>query len=167
MAASTWREFANISLSGKVYLEQVAKIFRKDQVIEITSETATLRSEDHGNGRIIVLNKADGIDLTLPQASGSGDRFDLFMAVTATSNHTIVTYGSDDMTGVSVTGQGGTANVWPTGDNAEKFTMNGSTKGGFEGDRIILIDVAAGLWQINHFGEATGTEETPFGLKIA
>lgn len=162
MATNVWRKFANVYLSGKLQLKQKAKIYREDQVVEITEATATLDSEIHGNGRTIALNRAGGIALTLPGATGSGDVFNLIVTTTFTSDATIETSGTDDLTGLSVTGQAGTANAWPSGATADTFTLDGSTTGGLEGDRIVLTDFAVGLWSINHFGSATGVEATPF-----
>jgi hypothetical protein len=44
--------------------------------------------------------------------------------------------------------------------------MDGSTKGGIKGDRVILKDVAAGLWSVTVIGSATGTEATPFSSAV-
>lgn len=164
MATSIWRKFQNIYLGGTLKLKKGAKIERDDQVVTVTASAVTLNPQIHGNGRTVALNRAAGIAVTLPGATGSGDKYRLVLVTAVTSNTTVVdsAVAADDLTGLSVTGQAGTANAWPSGATADTFTLNGSTQGGLEGDVIEIEDVAANLYSLNHTGSATGTEATPW-----
>ena len=51
---------------------------------------------------------------------------------------------------------------WATSATSDKISLNGTTKGGLVGDKVVMIDMASGVWQIAHTGAATGTEATPF-----
>ena len=56
--------------------------------------------------------------------------------------------------------------AFETGATDDTITMNGTTKGGIKGDRVILKDVAANIWSVNIFGSGTGTEVTPFSSAV-
>jgi co-chaperonin GroES (HSP10) len=139
------------------------------QPINVTSATLTLTKEAH-SGTVITVNRAAGSTLTLPASSGDGSIFEIFVGTTITSNSLIVQVAnsSDIMSGVAwqAADGGSTSNAWETGASDDTITMDGSTKGGIKGDRIVLKDVSANLWTVSIFGAATGTEATPFSAAV-
>jgi len=48
----------------------------------------------------------------------------------------------------------------------DTISLNGTTKGGVVGDRIILRDVKSGFWSVNGFTAPTGTTATPFSATV-
>jgi hypothetical protein len=119
---------------------------------------------------LVVLNAAAGLTVTLPAASGSGDKYELMVGTTVTSNSDVikVANSTDIMAGVcwQAADSGSSVNGWETGATDDTITMNGTTTGGVKGDLIRLIDAASGVWQVQMYGSATGTEATPFSSTV-
>lgn len=138
--------------------------------ISITASTLTLSAANHG-GAILVANRAAGITMTLPAASGCGVKFEVLVGTTITSNNLViqVASASDVMTGLCVMAQDSADTVvaFETASDSDTITMNGSTKGGIKGDRISLEDVGTGLWSVRIVGSGTGTEATPFSAAVS
>jgi hypothetical protein len=140
------------------------------QPINITTTPLTLTAEAH-SGTVITANRAAGITFTLPAALGYGSIFEFVVGTTITSNNLViqVANSTDIMQGVAVVATDNASDVvvaFEAGAADDTITMNGSTKGGLKGDRIILKDVAAGLWSVNIFAAGTGTEVTPFSSAV-
>lgn len=138
------------------------------QPINVTASARTLTKNDSGG--IITVNRAAGSTLTLPASSGSGMRFEIFVGTTITSNSLIVQVANstDIMSGVcwQAADSGSSVNGWETGATDDTITMNGTTTGGVKGDMIRLIDVSSGIWSVQIYGSATGTEATPFSSAV-
>lgn len=136
--------------------------------IDVTASTATV-GRTH-NGRITTLNRAAGIAVTLPAATGSGDTYRFVLGTTVTSNSTTikVANATDVMTGTCTTLQDGgdTSVSFETASTSDTITWNGSTTGGIKGDYVELIDVASGLWFVRVVQSGTGTEATPFSATV-
>lgn len=136
--------------------------------INLTAST-TLTSSYAGT--VITINAAAGLTVTLPAASGTGRRYEFVIGTTVTSNNVViqVANATDVMTGTAIMGQDSadTAVLFETASTSDTITMNGSTKGGIKGDRIVLIDIASGLWSVSIVGSATGTEATMFSAAVS
>lgn len=130
--------------------------------------SATLTRSDAGT--VCTVNAAAGLTLTLPAAAGLGDTYDIVVGTTITSNNLIVQVAnaSDVMAGLCSMAQDAadTVVVFETASTSDTITMNGSTKGGIKGDRIILKDVSANLWYVTIACSGTGTEVTPFSAAV-
>ncbi len=139
------------------------------QPISLTAATYTLTAEAH-SGTTLVATRAAGITCTLPAALGHGTEFNVFVSTTITSNSLIVKVANstDVMQGVAYVAQdaGDTVNSFETASTSDTITMNGTTTGGLRGDRIRLKDVAAGVWEVQVYSAATGTEVTPFSATV-
>jgi hypothetical protein len=119
--------------------------------------------------RFIVLNRAAGITVTLPAATGSGTQFDIVIGTAITSNTTIirVANASDIMGGVAAMGSsGGTSLSTGTTTTSDTITFNGTTSGGLVGSRVTLVDVATNIWQVEVHGVASGIAVTPFSATV-
>jgi hypothetical protein len=134
------------------------------------SLTASATLTPYHAGTVVTLNAAAGLTVTLPAAAGSGRRYELVVGTTVTSNNYVVQVASasDVMSGVCINAAdaGDTAVVYETAADSDTITMNGTTKGGYKGDRIILTDVASNLWHVSIIGAATGTEASPFSAAV-
>ncbi|QIG72927.1 hypothetical protein EVB98_005 [Rhizobium phage RHph_N3_2] len=139
------------------------------QPINLTASSYTLTKEAH-SGTTLTVNRAAGSTLTLPASAGDGSIFEIVVGTTITSNSLIVQVAnsSDIMSGVAwqAADGGSTSNAWETGASDDTITMDGSTKGGIKGDRIVLKDVSANVWAVSIFGSATGTEASPFSAAV-
>jgi hypothetical protein len=131
-------------------------------VVNASAATLTVTAAAHA-GKVVTLNRAAGIAVTLPAATGTGARYDFVIGTTVTSNTTTITRaGSDTMAGnARQTGAAGAATAFNTASGTV-VTLNGSTLGGFVGDRVVLTDIAAAVWQVEVSSKITGTAATPF-----
>ena len=136
--------------------------------IPLTASQTLTRSHA---GTELVINAAAGLTITLPAATGTGDEYTFIVGTTVTSNSAIirVANATDVMTGVAVQAAdgGSTSNAWETATDSDTITLNGSTTGGIRGDKIVLRDYAAGFWQVELTGAATGTESSPFSATVS
>lgn len=138
--------------------------------ISVTAATLTLNKTTH-EGCVVVANRAAGITLTLPASTGGGGKYVVVVGTAITSNNLIVQVANstDIMQGVAVMATDNASDVvvaFETAVDSDTITMNGSTKGGLKGDRIVLEDVASGLWQVHIVAAGTGTEVTPFSAAV-
>lgn len=130
----------------------------------ITAATATLT--DFEAGGLVVVNRAAGCTITLPDATGSGYRYLITTIADQTGDLVIqAPDASNVMQGVAMTDMTGV--VWPTADATDTITLNGTTSGGLKGARVELIDVAADTWHVFVVSEASGTEVTPFSAAVS
>lgn len=128
-------------------------------------------TEDSHAGRIVNLDAAAGMAVTLPAATATGNTYRFFVLTTVTSNTTTikVANATDVMAGTSIVANDAadTASVWETTSTTDTITLDGSTQGGIRGQMITLTDVASGLWHVAAVGAATGTEATPFSATVS
>jgi len=134
-------------------------------IVTITAASDAITKTEHG-GKTIVLSRSGGIDLTLPEATGSGDKYEFVFGVATADAYTIA--GDDanaDFAGtiVGFDGDGEPANGWTDAD-ATSLSFGGTSqaRGGSIGDRVIVTDIAADLWAVSGIIAQGGTEATPF-----
>ena len=144
--------------------------------ISITGATATLGATHVG--RPILLDRAAGIAVTLPAATGSGDTYELFVKTTFTGAASIaVPANTDYMIGVAQMGiDGGTSvpHQYPTANtgtvSTETDTINlfgtANSQGGIKGATVLLTDLATAVWSVLYISDAAGTEASPFSAAV-
>lgn len=138
--------------------------------ISATAATLALTLATHAS-TTVVANRAAGITMTLPAATGTGAKYKIVVGTTVTSNSlkVQVANATDVMTGTALFGQDAadTAVLFETAADSDTITLNGSTTGGIKGDIIELEDLASGLWGVTVRGSATGAEATPFSAAVS
>lgn len=145
-----------------------SRIATTDRITNATAATLAITEADH-EGQTITLNRAGGIAVTLPAATGGGAKYRFIVGTTFTSAGTIkVANSSDVMTGTAVLFQdaGDTVVGFATGATADTVTLDGSTTGGLKGAHVVLEDIAANLWFVHYVSDASGTEATPFSATV-
>ena len=131
----------------------------------VTSATLTVTSELAG--QIIPLNRAGGMTVTLPAATGSQAVYTFLVGTTFTSNGIIqVANASDTFNGIANVG-GGTGAVFSTLPASDTITMNGTTTGGLAGSLITIRDVAAGDFIVMANLIGSGSPATPFSAAVS
>ena len=148
-------------------LYQLLKKVVTPVVTNITASTATLTSDNHND--LITLNRAAGIAVTLPAATGSGIKFEFVVGTTITSNTTTIkVVGNDIMVGRAILLQDGgdTLVAFETAADSDTITLDGSTTGGIAGMQITLTDIAADTWLVSILGSETGLQATPFSATV-
>lgn len=137
--------------------------------VSITASTVTLDPETH-SGRPVVLNRAAGIAVTLPAATGSGDMYQLIVGTTFTAASTIKVVGDDIMKGTAILfADGGDTTVgFATASDSDTITLfaTGNTTGGIAGEEVVLQDIAADTWFVKLVSDAANTEATPFSATV-
>jgi len=132
----------------------------------ITAASDAITKAEHG-GKTIVLSRSGGIDLTMPEATGSGDVYTFVVGVATADAYTITSADETncDFAGTIVgnDGDGEPGNGWGDAD-ATSLSFGGASQatGGSVGDRIVLTDIATDLWAVSGIITQGGTEATPF-----
>lgn len=138
--------------------------------VTCTASTLAVTAVLHA-GRTITLNRAAGIAVTLPAATGTGNIYRFVMVAAVTSNTTTikVANATDIMTGNAYVVSDGAAAVlgYTTGASDDTITLDGSTKGGLKGDLFVITDVATNVFHVQAMTAATGTEATPFSATVS
>ena len=193
-----WKRFDDLNVMGKLRLPKNAKLIANEvsvtstelstlngilatsaeinraaklstRIVNVTAATLAVTLAAH-DGKIITLNKVDGIAVTLPAAAGTGMKLQFILGTTITSVGTTikVANSSDTMTGTAIIAQdaGDTVAMFETLAASDTITMNGTTTAGIKGDSIELIDIATNLWWVRMVGSATGTEASPFSATV-
>lgn len=139
-------------------------------VVAVTAATLTVTQAAHA-GKIVTLDRATGVAVTLLPATGTGDmyRFYIITAISGGSGTIKVADATDIMQGLAITASDGStseAKIWKTGATDDTITLDGSTTGGTKGALVELIDLATDLWSVKYITNATGTEATPFSATV-
>ena len=136
--------------------------------------TLTITEALHGD-RVIVIGKTDGETVTLPAATGTGNKYTFIIGVAATSNANIIkvanatdVFDGSQALGRDTDAEGATGYTWGAETGDDTLTMSGTATGGKVGDRIEVIDYKAGFFSvIAHLNQSGGSEVTPFSATVA
>jgi hypothetical protein len=132
---------------------------------------ATLALTEDYSGRLIGLNRAAGVTVTLPRATGSGASYKFWVRTAVTSNSDIIQVGNTDdvIQGIiqsTLVGTPTTNNGWIAGSTGDTITLNGTTTGGLRGDYIEITDYAPGIFVCFGRTSQSGTGATPFSAAV-
>lgn len=125
----------------------------------------------HANRIVYVTDVAAAY--TLPAATGTGDKYTIFLGATQTGAGTIsvnATPGTDVMKGTALLAQDSadTAVLFETASDSDTVDLfeTGNTTGGVIGAIYEFWDVATGIWAVRIVSAAGGTEATPFSAAV-
>lgn len=168
-----WQKVANNAADA-----DWAQIYPDSGITPVNQTTATLTvTAPLHSGRVITLNLAAGIAVTLPAASGTGNTYRFVIMTTFTGAATIkVANASDYMRGTALLfADGGdttlgfaTANTGTLATESDTITLfaTGNSTGGIAGADVLLQDVGANQWFVKYVSDAGGTEATPFSATV-
>lgn len=142
------------------------------RIVNCTASTLAVTVAEHDK-KIITLNRAAGIAVTLPAPVG-GEEFNFIVQTTFTGAASIKsTAGTQIMIGYAVLGNDSdtTTVMWQalaasTYDTIDLFGTANST-GGIAGQTIKIRGLSSTVWHVEIFGDAAGTEATPFADTVA
>lgn len=142
------------------------------RIVNATAATLVVTEVAH-DGKTIVLDRAAGIEVTLPPAA-AGRKFRFVVKTTFTGAASIKSAtGADIMIGHALMGNDTDNTVVDfrsvaasTNDTIDLFGTANST-GGIAGQVITIEGLAANLWYVEIRGDAAGTEATPFANTVA
>lgn len=138
-------------------------------VNQITGATLSITAAAHA-GRTLVSDLAATQTFTLPASSGSGNKYEIFVATTKTGDLVIqVANATDVMAGYALLAADGgdTAVMFATVAASDTATLDGTTTGGIAGAKVKLQDVKSGVWSVEVISDASGTEATPFSEAVS
>lgn len=135
-------------------------------IVTFTGATLSLSAGGHA-GQTVVSDLAATQTITLPAATGSGNLYTVFVNTTKTGDLIIQVTTTDIMQGAVAVTTDAAGVVIPTAATSDTLTMNGSTKGGVKGSRVMFQDVASGVWSVSGALVSTGTEATPFSAAVS
>jgi hypothetical protein len=142
-------------------------------VVSITDDI-TITQALHA-GKICVLNKAAGLAITMPEATGTGDVYTFILGTVLTSNSVVISVAdlsNCDLTGnvVALDGDFPTVGVWFSavqGGGLDTYTMNRTTQGGVNigTDWARFTDIKADIFKVEGqcIVPAGSDPATPFG----
>lgn len=143
--------------------------------IVVSAATLALTVAAHANLTAVVFTSLAGCAVTLPAATGSGARFNLFIGASLTSGSfsLAVANAQDFMRGgaytfvTSTAFTFGTTNTGTVATESDTMTFNRTTTGlGTIGDFIEVIDIAANVWSVEADYASSGTAATPFSAAV-
>jgi hypothetical protein len=142
------------------------------RVVNCTAASLAVTELEH-DGKVIVLDRAGGIAVTLP-AAAAGLKFEFIVKTTFTGAATIKSVASADiMIGHAIMGNNSDNTVVnfqavasDTFDTIDMLGTSNST-GGMAGQRVLITGLAANLWYVQIIGDAAGTEATPFANTVS
>lgn len=150
------------SLTGS-FTQVEGHVRSANTIVSITTATLAITEALHA-GRTMTLNRAAGIIITLPAATGTGNVYRFIVEDTTTGTSHITGLSGDILTGFAILGDTGTpADIFfPDGTDLilDLYGTSNST-GGLKGARATFTDIAADLWHVEYFSAGT-TEVTPF-----
>lgn len=142
------------------------------RVVNCTASTLAVTEALH-DGKVVVLDRAAGIAVTLPVAS-AGLQFEFFVKTTFSGAASIKSVaGADIMIGHAIMGNNTDNSVvnWQSvaADTSDTIDLlgTGNSTGGMAGQRIRISGLAANLWYVEIIGDAAGTEASPFANTVA
>lgn len=137
-------------------------------ITTVTDSTLTLTAAAHA-GQTIVVNRAAGCTITIPDATGSGNRYRIVTIADQTGDLVVQAPDADNtMMGFAALGNdsAGSSNFY-TADTSDTITLDGTTTGGKKGAVVDIQDIAADTWAVEVRSEASGTEATPFSAAVS
>lgn len=141
----------------------------ESKILVVSASSVALNEADHA-GKMIVLDRAAGVTVTLPASSGKGSKYTILVKTTVTSNNDIVKVAntSDSFVGraLACADGGSSVNGWEVVAGDDTITLNGGTTGGYAGDTIELIDIGGNKFVVNAFLNQTASEATPFSATV-
>ena len=133
-------------------------------IVSVTAGATTLTCTAvlHAN-KMIVLNNTGPITITLPAATGTGDKYEFIVNSAATGTASVINTvgGSEYMAGMSFLNST-TVKMFATTSTSAVVQLNGGSQGGVVGDKVVLVDIATSLWQVMVYGTTNTTPATNF-----
>lgn len=138
------------------------------RILTVTGTQLTVTAAVHAD-RDVLLDNTHTVTVTLPAASGSGNRYNFIVKTTGTDGSKIIQVANttDVINGgsLAVNTQSTTIGFTATASD-DTITLNNTTSGGVKGTRVTLLDAASGVYLVNIFNLTTGNPATPFSNAV-
>jgi hypothetical protein len=136
------------------------------RIVKTTATVLALTVTQHAD-RVVLVNTNSTVanTVTLPAATGSGEKFTIINNITQTQGSVVVTAAGTDViagAGFMFASTASGAEAFVTTATSKKVTLNITTTGGLGGDEIDVWDSASGVWTVRVMARGSGTLATPF-----
>lgn len=159
--------YINTGTATSCAFRAVQAISMAERIVTVTGTQLIMTAADH-DGKILVLDRAAGMDVLLPAAT-AGMRFRMIIKTTFTGNGSVqCSSAGGTMIGHALMGNNSDNAVvdWQAVAGSAINTIDllgtGNSTGGMAGQEMEFIGIAAGLYFVSIRGDAAGTEATPF-----
>lgn len=156
------------SISGELRIQDAngASIPVGFRALKTETAAFTATPEDHAN-RTTVFSLAAGFAITMPAASGTGNKYRFVSGIALTGDTTVTVPSGSILKGAILINNSGdtvaaTADVSPAGSSDEVITFDASEGAGKVGDFVELEDIASGVYQVSGVFQAMHDPATPF-----
>lgn len=143
--------------------------FNDGPVTATTATTLTISEAAHSGGTIVT-SAAAAFTYTLPQATGTGNKYRIVIQVSATGTSSKIQVGNatDVMQGLVLALTTASANVvgYATSATSDTISLNGTTTGGVAGEWWEIEDIKTGFFRVVGYSQPTGTTATPFSAAV-
>ena len=164
----------NVADATNAVPDEVTRVCDKSSsIVTLTAASDALTLAEHAE-RLLVVNKADGSALTLPAATGTGNKYTVLIGTTISSNSTTIKAASASDSffglafGVDTDAEGASGYTWNADSGDDTVTMNGTATGGVAGDVWEFVDFATGKWLVEgKITQSGGAEATPFSATVS
>jgi hypothetical protein len=132
---------------------------------KVFADSATMVLTAAHNGGTIIVDTTAANTIALPAGSGViGMEVTFVVTASLTSGTVISTNGSDKLQGFAVLGNDSDTStvMWQANHGTDNRITLSPTTGGLPGAVCKLKCIAAALWQVEMYGDSSGTEATPF-----
>jgi hypothetical protein len=146
---------------------------RSGRLVDLDATSLSVTAALHADRIVTLSHTAAESVVTLPAATGTGNVYTFIVAAVNTNNHKIqVANATDEFAGMIYqidTDTTDTVTAYPAlaADNFDTITLNGTTKGGIVGDRITIIDIASGVFQLEGNTNASGTVASALSAAVS
>lgn len=171
----------NLQVTGELRMAQGATLLVEDaasvthiqnmsnRIVSVTATTLTVTAKDHAH-RTVVLGSTHTQTVTLPAASGTGDKYKFAVSVTGTDGSKVIQVANtaDVMTGVHIVHSTSTAEAssFLTSATSDTYTANNTTTGGIMGTTVEIEDIASGKFLVRVDAVSSGTVATGFSASV-
>lgn len=146
-----------------VALDYRPRVPKGGKIVALNATALTLSRGRHGDKLVRLDHTAAESVVTLPPATGSGDRYRIAVGAVNTNGHKIQVTGDDTLKGsVHLLDNDSTAaTAYAATGTDDTITLNGTTTGGQVGDTLEFEDIKADVWSVR------GLLLVPAGSNIA
>ena len=154
-------------LNGATVAEVNAVADSSSRIVNATAATLTVTQALH-DGKIILLDRAGGVAVTMPEAADTGMVITFLVKTKFTSDATITLADTTNTTllgGALIADSAGgvTQEMFTPGATEDLVTLDGTNTGGGLGCQIQYIDLATDVWSVRIVEYVGGTvPATPF-----
>ncbi len=131
-----------------VEIDRRPRVPKGGKIVPLAAAALTLSRGKHAD-RTVRMDYTDAACvITLPPATGSGDRYRVAVGAVNTNGHKIQVTGDDTIKGcvTMLDNDSNAATAYAGSGTDDTITMNGTTTGGQVGDWIEFEDIKADVW---------------------